>query len=138
MDDRAFMMRLEKETFAQIPDIMELFDEDHQKRQYEQFFNPKYVCIIERDDVPIGAVCVIIRRKDISIVYLHALPDYYHLGIDVTLIKNTLQRAKRERKPVMTCVFKGDTRTKRICDYLGFEVFAEDNLRWRFKWEPEK
>jgi hypothetical protein len=137
MDDREFMMHLEKENFALVPKVMELFDEEHQKNQYENYFKPNYVCIIEYDDKPIGAVSIILRRKDISIVYLYLLPKYYDLGIDVSLIKKTLKKAKRELKAVMTCVFKGDYRTKRLCDFLGFKIFAEDDLRWRFKWVPQ-
>ena len=31
MEDKEFMMHLEKVTFAQFPEVMEIFDEEHQK-----------------------------------------------------------------------------------------------------------
>lgn len=83
MDDRAFMMHLEKENFAQLPEVWELFDEAYQKHQYEHFFRPKHVSIIEHERQPIGAVSVITRRKDIFIMYLYLLPEFHDSGIDV-------------------------------------------------------
>lgn len=136
VEDKEFMMELEKETFKQLPELMEQFDEECQKEHYEHHFRPKYVCIIEYSNQPIGAVSILNRRKDISIVYLYILPSFQDKGIDRSLIKRVLTRAKKEVKTVMTCVFKGDAQAKKMCDNLGFEVFAEDNLRWRVKWIP--
>ena len=136
MGDKEFMMHLEKVVFARFPEIMELFDEKHQKNHYENFFRPKHVSIIEHANQPIGAVSIIVRRKNISIVYLYLLPEFQDMNIDAIFIKKVLKQAKKEQKPVMTCVFKEDTQGKRLCDSLGFEIFAEDELRWRVKWNP--
>ena len=136
IDDKEFMMRLEKKNFALYPEVMELFDEEQQKYHYEHFFRPKHVSIIEHAGHPIGAVSVIIRRKEIFIVYLYLLPEFQNKGIDEILIKTVIKRAKKERKPVMTWLFKEDTQGKSLCDSLGFEKFAEDEVRWRVKWNP--
>jgi ribosomal protein S18 acetylase RimI-like enzyme len=135
-EDIEFLMHLEKEAFKQFPKVMKRFDEHHQKEHYKHHFQPKYVCIIELAHQPIGAVSILTRRKDISIVYLYVLPEFQDKNIDKSLIKRVLTRAKEEVKTVMTCVFKGDTQAKNMCDSLGFEVFAEDELRWRVKWIP--
>ena len=55
MEDREFMMHLEKVNFANFPTVMELFSEEHQKKIYENHFKPKHVNIIEYDNRPIGA-----------------------------------------------------------------------------------
>jgi ribosomal protein S18 acetylase RimI-like enzyme len=136
MEDREFMMQLEKVNFEIFPNLMEFFDEERQKYQYDNFFNPKHVSIIEYANRPIGAQSVIVRRKDIFIMYQYLLPEFQNKGIDESLIKIALQRAKKEKKPVMTCVFKEDTQGKDMCDTLGFEIFAEDEIRWRVKWIP--
>jgi len=135
-EDKEFMMGLEKTVFEQFPNVMELFDENRQKKQYETYFKPDYVFIIEYDSQQIGAASILFRRKDIFIMYLYVLPEFQDMGIDRTLIKRVLNRAKRELKPVLTCVFKDDIQAKKMCDGLGFEVFDEDNLRWRVKWMP--
>ena len=136
MGDKEFMMHLEKVVFARFPEITELFDEEHQKNHYENFFRPKHVSIIEHANQPIGAVSIIVRRKNISIVYLYLLPKFQNMNIDTFFIKKVLKQAKKEQKPVMTCVFKEDTQGKSLCDSLGFEIFAEDELRWRVRWNP--
>lgn len=136
MEDIGFLMHLEKETFKQFPELMKKFDEARQKEHYERYFQPKYVYIIEYGNQPIGAISILNRRKNLSIVYLYVLPAFQKKGIDKSLIKRVLIRAKEEVKTVMTCVFKGDAQAKKMCDSLGFEVFAEDELRWRVKWIP--
>lgn len=135
MEDRSFMMHLEKLTFAKYIEDIEQWEE-HQKKHYDKHFRPKYVSIIEYFNQPIGAVSVMVRRKEIYIVYLYILPEFQNKDIDESLIKNILNRAKQEHKSVITCMFKGETRTKRMCARLGFKVFAEDDLRWRVKWIP--
>ena len=136
MEDREFMMHLEKVNFEKFPKVMELFSEEHQKNQYDNYFKPRHVSIIEYDNRPIGAQSLIVRRKNIFIMYQYLLPEFQNKGIDESLIQIALQRAKKEKKPVMSCVFKEDTQGKSMCDTLGFEIFAEDEIRWRVKWIP--
>lgn len=134
--DREFLMYLEKLICAQYPEIMERWDDDYQKNHYEHHFRPKYVSIIQYNNIPIGAVSIVSRRRDISIVYIYLLPEFQDKDIDVSLLKLVLKRAKKEHKTVMKCIFKGDTRAKKIYSRFGFVLFAEDELRWRFKWIP--
>lgn len=136
MEDKEFMMHLEKVNFEKFPKVMELFDEERQKNQYDNYFKPKHVCIIEYANRPIGAQSIIARRKNIFIVYQYLLPEFQNKGIYESLINIALQQAKKEQKPIMTCYFKEDTQCKSICHTLGFEPFAEDELRWRVKWNP--
>ena len=136
MEDKEFMMHLEKVNFEKFPTVMELFSEEHQKNQYENYFNPKHVSIIEYDNRPIGAQSIIVRKKNMFIVYMYLLPEFHNKGIDESLIKMALKQAKEEKKPLLSCVFKEDTQGKSYFDVLGFKSFAEDELRWRIKWEP--
>lgn len=137
MEDREFMMHLEKVNFEKFPKVMELFDEERQKNHYENYFKPKYVSIIEYANHPIGAQSIIISRKDIFIVYQYLLPEFQNKGIDESLIQIALQQAKKEHKPVLSCMFKEDTQGMRVYNHLGFEIFAEDKIRWRVKWAPD-
>lgn len=136
LEDKEFMMNLEKIIFAQFPNVMEIFDEHHQREHYENYFKPKYVCIIEYGSRPIGAASILVRHRDISILYLYVLPEFQNLGINQALIKRVLTKAKRKLKPVLTCIFKGDILSMELCKGLGFVVIAEDNLRWRVRWTP--
>ena len=67
---------------------------------------------------------------------MYLLPEFQNKGIDETLIKIALKQAKKEKKPLISCVFKEDTQGKSNYDALGFKPFAEDDLRWRIKWDP--
>lgn len=135
-EDKDFMMDLEKIACAQYPQVMELWDDNYQKNHYENHFRPKYVSIIQYLNKSIGALSVISRRKDITILYLYIQPEFENKDIDISVFNNVIGTAKEENKPVMTCMFKEDTRTKKICEDLGFKVFAEDDIRWRVKWTP--
>ncbi|MFX1337989.1 MAG: GNAT family N-acetyltransferase [Promethearchaeota archaeon] len=137
MADKEFMMHLEKVNFQNYPKLMEQFDEEHQKYHYENYFKPKHVSIIEHANLPIGAQSLIVRRKNMFIVYLYLLPEFQNKGIDESLIKIALKRAKKEKKPVLTCMFKEDKQGMSMCHDLGFEIFAEDDLHWRVKWDPD-
>jgi ribosomal protein S18 acetylase RimI-like enzyme len=136
MEDREFMMHLEKVNFEKFPTVMELFSEEHQKNQYENFFKPKHVSIIEYENRPIGAQSVIVHKRNLFIIYLYLLPEFHNRGIDESLIKIALKQAMEEKKTVISCVFKEDTQGKNTYDALGFKSFAEDDLRWRVKWDP--
>ena len=136
IEDKQFMMYLEKIICAQYPEIMESWDEEYQKNHYEHHFRPKYVSIIQYNENPIGAVSIVSRRKDISIVYIYLLPKFQDKEIDISLLKLVLKRAKKEHKAVMKCIFKGDNRAKKMYTQFGFELFAEDDLRWHVKWIP--
>lgn len=136
MEDKDFMMYLEKLICAQYPEIMERWDEEYQKNHYEHHFRPKYVSIIQDINKPIGAVSIVSRRKDISIVYLYLLPEYQDKDIDTSLLKVVLKKAMKEHKAVMKCIFKGDTKAKKMYTRFGFELFAEDELRLHVKWIP--
>ena len=107
--DKEFMKRLENETWGKYaesdPDIE--LDEDRQKEHYEKDFRPKYVSIIEYSGHPVGAYSVLVKRKKIFIVYLYLLPEYQKTRTMKNLIGAVLKRAKEERKPVMTCVYRG-------------------------------
>jgi hypothetical protein len=136
-EDIPFMIHLEKVVFAQFPEVMEHWDEQHQKEHYEHCFRPKYVSIIESEDHPIGAISIISRRKDISIVYLYLLPEFQERDVDFSLIKEVLRKAKKEQKPVFTCMFRSEKRARMLlCSHLGFEIFSEDELRLRARWDP--
>jgi ribosomal protein S18 acetylase RimI-like enzyme len=136
IEDKQFMMYLEKIICAQYPEIVERWDEEYQKNHYEHHFRPKYVSIIQYNENPIGAVSIVSRRKDISIVYIYLLPEFQDKEIDISLLKLVLKRAKKEHKAVMKCIFKGDNRAKKMYTQFGFELFAEDDLRWHVKWIP--
>ena len=136
IEDKQFMMYLEKIICAQYPEIVERWDEEYQKNHYKHHFRPKYVSIIQYNENPIGAVSIVSRRKDISIVYIYLLPKFQDKEIDISLLKLVLKRAKKEHKAVMKCIFKGDNRAKKMYTQFGFELFAEDDLRWHVKWIP--
>ncbi len=140
MYDKTFMMKLEKVTWDKYLELnpgtdIEL-DEELQKEHYEYHFRPKYVSIIEHKGAPIGAYSVLFKRKGIFIVYLYVLPEYNNGGIKELLIKEVQKRAKEERKPINTCVYKGVNMDKDVCVSLGFKQFREDGIKLRMKWEP--
>ena len=136
MEDREFMMHLEKVNFEKFPTVRELFSEEHQKNHYENHFKPKNVSIIEYDNQPIGAQSIIVRRNNMFIVYLYLLPEFQNKGIEESFIENAIIQAEEERKALISCVFKEDTQGKSLFDALGFKPFNEDDLRIRVKWDP--
>lgn len=143
MYDKNFMMHLEKVTWVKYlesdPDIdvdIPEWDDEWQKEYYEKYFRPKHVSIIEYKKTSIGAYSVIIKRSGIFIVYLYLLPEYEDSGIKEYLMKDILEKAKKEQKPVLTCVYKGDNIDKEVCISLGFKQFREDGIRQRMRWDP--
>ena len=134
------MIHLEKVTwikyFESDPDNELEWDDDYQKDYYEKYFRPKHVSIIEHLGQSIGAFSVIFRRSEIIIVYLYLLPDYQDSQIRESLIRDILKKAKEERKPVLTCVYRGENIEKEVCVRLGFEVFRVDGIQQRMKWVP--
>ena len=99
--DIPFMIHLEKVVFAQFPEVMEHWDEQHQKEHYEHCFRPKYVSIIESEDHPIGAISIISRRKDISIVYLYLLPEFQEKDVDFSLVLSCRAFSRRRAIPAL-------------------------------------
>lgn len=136
MEDKQFIMRLQRATVGEHWVKISNWSERTQKDYFDNYFRPKYVLIIQHSNRPIGAVSVIVRRKEIFIVYLYVLPAFQDKGIDEELVRNVLKRARREQKPVVTCIDKGETQIKNIYAHLGFHIFMEDKIRWRIRWVP--
>jgi hypothetical protein len=136
IEDKEFMIRLVRAAVLKYWEKVPDWDESHIEEYYDNYFNPKHVLIIEYSDEPIGATSIVYRRKNICVVYLYLMPKFQDSDFKISLINRVLKRAKKEKKPVLTCVFKGDPQDKEICDLLGFEVFMEDEFRWRVKWTP--
>ena len=55
MEDKEFLMHLERVNNENFPTVMKLFNEADQKHYYNTFFKPRNVRIIEYDNRPIGA-----------------------------------------------------------------------------------
>ena len=134
VEDKNFMIRLERITLARyIEKIME-WPLEYQINYYDTHFKPKHVSIILHNNQAIGALSILFRRRDIYFFYLYLLPQFQNKGIFTSIMEDIMKRAKKERKSIISSTFKENKVGKRLADRYGFQVIGEDSLRFYLKW----
>ncbi|HEX8734490.1 MAG TPA: GNAT family N-acetyltransferase [Pyrinomonadaceae bacterium] len=100
------------------------WDEDWQRRNFRENFNPNAGEIICADGKDAGFLWISEKESEIALVSIRLLPEFQNRGIGTKLIKRLLDKARAANKPVRLQVLKANP-AKNLYEKLGFRVADE-------------
>jgi len=100
------------------------WNEDWQRRNFQENFNPNDGEIICVDGKDAGFLWISEKETEIALVSIRLLPEFQNRGSGTKLIKDLLDEARGKNKPVRLQVLKANP-AKNLYEKLGFQVSGE-------------
>ena len=125
-DDREFRWNLQNAALKKYVTETWGWDEDWQRRYFEERFDPDNGQIIVVDGTDAGFWWVNERPDEIFLVSIHLLPEFHRRGIGTRLIRSLTDNSY---KPVRLKVLKVNP-ARRLYERLGFSI--SDDLETHF------
>lgn len=135
-EDREFLWLLHCETMRSYVELTWGWDEDWQRRRFDQRFNPPALKIIVKDGAPIGFVHIERTPGTIFLTGIEIAPAEQNRGIASQIIRDLLAEADRERLPVRLQVLKVNP-ARRLYLRLGFRSAGESTTHYLLTREPD-
>jgi GNAT superfamily N-acetyltransferase len=98
------------------------WDSGDQRRRFDEVFNLATYQRIMVDGTAAGIFVVEDRPAEIFLARIVLLPVFQRRGIGSTLIKQLIDRARAEGKPLRLRVLRVNSAARRLYDRLGFNV----------------
>jgi GNAT superfamily N-acetyltransferase len=96
------------------------WDPNDQRRRFDEVFNAATYQRIMVDEVPAGILVVEDRPAEILLARIFLLPAFQRRGIGSALIKELIDRAGADRKPLRLRVLRVNVAARRLYERLGF------------------
>lgn len=119
------LYRLHREAMRDsVLQVMGVWDEDWQQRQFREAFRLKNCRAIVVDGATVGLCDYERRDDDYFLRLLEIRPDYQGRGIASTVLRRVLARARREGRPVTLFAIKAG-KVRGFYERFGFTVIGE-------------
>ncbi len=82
------------------------WDETFQQKFHQELWNPQNEKVITLDGCDVGKIVVLKRSEHLLLESIYILPEYQNRGIGTHLIRQVIDNARREKKPVRLQVLK--------------------------------
>ena len=107
---------------AYVEEAFGSWDSAVQRRRSEESFDPATYRLILIDEVRAGILVVEDRPSDLFLAKIFMLPEFQRRGVGTVLIRQLIERAGKERKPLRLRVLRVNTAARRLYARLGFAV----------------
>ena len=98
------------------------WDADAQRRRFDEVFDPATYQRIVVDGMSAGILVVEDRPAEIFLVRIFLLPAFQRRGIGSTVIRELIDCAEAEGKPLRLRVLRVNSAARRLYERLGFVV----------------
>jgi ribosomal protein S18 acetylase RimI-like enzyme len=132
-DDRGFLFALHRETLREYVDAVWGWDEDDQRRRFDEGFDPGQMQIIVEDAADIGYVRVLHRPDELFLAAIELAPTWQNRGIGSAIVRSLLDDARCEGKPLGLGVLRSNPRALRLYERLGLVVVEEADTHFRMR-----
>jgi ribosomal protein S18 acetylase RimI-like enzyme len=123
--DRAFLRRVHRESMRpHVESTWGFWDEDLQRRRFDESTDPATHEIIEYDGAAVGCQWVRFHSDSVELVRLYLLPEFQGRGIGTHLVAHLCDRSGRLGLPVRLKVLRVN-RAQQLYRRLGFTVIGE-------------
>ncbi len=112
------------------------WQEEWQRNRFEQRFAPEVLQIILCDGQPVGVLHVDERTEERFVAMIAILPAFQGRGLGTQALRQVMQTAADQGKPVVLRVLKINQRALNFYQRLGFSVTAETITHFILIWEP--
>lgn len=127
-DDYDFLWHLHITTFKSYVTQIWGWDEVQQIAMFAERFNPQQIQIIQLIAQDVGRLDIDYRDDEVFLSLIAISPDYQGQGIGSHLIRNLIQQAHADHKPLTLRVLRPNP-AQHPYQRLGFEVVKEDDIR---------
>jgi ribosomal protein S18 acetylase RimI-like enzyme len=100
------------------------WDENWQRRNFRENFNPNDGQIVVVDEVDAGFLWIIEKATEILLASIRLWPEFQNRGVGTKLIKDVLAKSRAKNKPVRLQVLKVNP-ARNLYLKLGFEITGE-------------
>ena len=118
-----------------IADTWGKWDEEYQRRRFDQDFDPKKgeIIVVEGDDA--GYLSVVRTMESIYIELIEVAPEYQRRRIGTSIVSGLLREAADSTLPVNLHVMRVN-RARRLYERLGFSVSGENDTHFLMECRP--
>jgi GNAT superfamily N-acetyltransferase len=123
--DREFLFELHRAALGAYVDATWGWDDDDQRRMFDDRFAPEGVNLIEVDGEAAGVLSFEERDAEIFLAFIELLPRWQGQGIGTAIVSLLLDTAEATRKPLMLRVLRTNPRAAGLYLRLGLDVVGE-------------
>ena len=112
------------------------WDDAWQRDYFRRRFDPANLRVIQLQDQDVGVLFVQARSEELFLAEIEILPEFQRKGIGAAVMRDLMDEARRQGKPVALQVLKGNVDARRFYERLGFKVTGEKKEHYVMAWEP--
>jgi ribosomal protein S18 acetylase RimI-like enzyme len=131
--DYDFLYQLHRATIRPAVAAMWGWDEAWQQAYFAQKFDPAQRQIIAVEGQDVGVVAIEERDEEIYLALIEVAPEQQNRGLGTTVIRDILQRAQQQQRPVSLHVLKTNPAGQRLYERLGFVVTAVEEFKYKMQ-----
>lgn len=113
---------------------LEAWDNAKAEATFSEYFKPDEVRIITVDGADVGWIQVSEADGEIHLDQLHLTERFRDLGIGTKLIKQTMEKAKEQNRPLRLSFVRGN-RAAALYERLGFRHVGSDETKIHMQWD---
>jgi ribosomal protein S18 acetylase RimI-like enzyme len=136
-DDVAFLFKLHRAALREYVAATWGWDEDDQRRRFEDAFVPESQQIVTVGGVDAGMLRVAERGDSLEVSLLELLPEFQRRGVGTKLMNQVLEQARARGIPVRLQVLRTNPGARRLYERLGFVVVGETATHLQMKKSAE-
>lgn len=136
-NDHDFLYHLHIATIRDAVEATWGWDEEFQRRYFEEHWDPgpRQIIVVEGQDV--GVVQVEMYQDEIFLALIEVAPEWQGKGIGSTVIRDVQAQAREAGLPLTLHVLKANPKARRLYERLGFVVVEEREERVVMRWGEE-
>jgi ribosomal protein S18 acetylase RimI-like enzyme len=135
-NDREFLFALHCETMRSVIEQTWGWDEEWQRRDFEQRFGTYAASVIEVDRQAVGGLLLQTTLTAVDIIELQILPAHQGKGTGTSVLERVIGDAAHRSLAITLSVVPANPRAKRLYERLGFEVTGVDEPFIRMRYRP--
>lgn len=120
--DIDFILDIRRETIKKYIDEIWGWDDQFQKTDFVENFNPELNKIITLDGCDIGVLEKNVNAKELNITELELLSEFQGKGIGTAILIDEIEQALKMDLSINIGTFKSNINAIRLYERLGFEI----------------
>ena len=114
------------------------WDDDWQRRYFREHFDPALLQVIQVEGQDVGVLYVEERAEEWFVATIELLPAHQGQGIGTAVMRQVMEGAAQQGKPVALRVLKANRRARGLYQRLGFGVTGENETHYIMAWEGKR
>lgn len=135
--DSEFVFTVKKAAFREYVEQIWGWDDTYQRELHNRRFDSQDLRIIQFHGTDVGFLSTSTNSDTFNVDQIYILPEYQDREIGAACMRNIINDANLEQKPVTLQVLKINTRATAFYQRLGFTIVDENSTHFQMKRRPE-